>query len=74
MTPSLRDFWPRSGYKHLQQNARGWLVPTEAYVRTFLSRPELALVPESCAAEVALHEGLQAAPLKPVAVAELAAL
>ena len=74
MTPPLHDFWPRSGYAHLQQNARGWLVPTQAYVRTFLARPELALVPESCGAEVALHEGLQAAPLKPVAAAELADL
>jgi hypothetical protein len=49
-------------------------VPTEAYVGTFLARPELALVPESCAAEVALHEGLQAAPLKRVSPAELADL
>jgi hypothetical protein len=68
------DFWESSGFLLLQRDARGWQVPTEAYVRSLLSRPELALVPESCAAEVALSEGLQAAPLKPVAAAELAAV
>ena len=49
-------------------------MPTEAYVRTLLARPELALVPESCAAEIALHEGLVAAPLAPVQPAQLAAV
>ncbi|WP_298209251.1 DUF6352 family protein [Acidovorax sp.] len=68
------DFWPGSGYQALTHNERGWLVPTEAYVRTLLARPELALVPESCAAEVALHEALQAAPLRSVPAAELAAV
>lgn len=68
------DFWPGSGFQGLVRNPRGWLSPTDAYVRTLLGRPELALVPESCAAEVALHRGLQAAPLRPVAAAELAAV
>ena len=49
-------------------------MPTEAYVRTLLARPELALVPESCAAEIALHEGLVAAPLAPVQREQLAAV
>ena len=68
------DFWPGCGFQALERDARGWLRPTAAYVRTLLGRPELALVPESCAAEVALHQGLQAAPLRPVAAAELAAV
>lgn len=68
------DFWPGSGYQALTRNERGWLQPTEAYVRVLLARPELALVPESCAAEVALHGALQAAPLRPVPAAELAAV
>jgi hypothetical protein len=68
------DFWPQSGYALLQRDVRGGLVPTDAYVRIFLARPELALVPESCAAEVALHESLQAAPLRPVPPAELGAV
>ncbi|PJI97133.1 hypothetical protein CLU85_1902 [Acidovorax sp. 69] len=74
MTQQSNDFWTGSGFSLLQRNARGWLVPTEAYLRTVLGRPELALVPESCPAEVALHEGLQAAPLKPFVEAELAAV
>ena len=73
MTPH-NDFWPGSHFSLLQRDARGWLVPTEAYVRTLLARPELALVPESCAAEIALHEGLVASPLAPVQPEQLAAV
>ena len=68
------DFWPGSGYADAQRDARGWLVPDDVFVRTLLARPELALVPESCAAEVALHEALQSTPLRSVQAAELAAL
>ena len=74
MPTLVPDFWSHSGLMHLARDERGWLRPTDAYVRHLLRRPELALVPESCAAEVALHEGLQVAPLKPVAAAELAAM
>ncbi|CAN7348151.1 DUF6352 family protein [Acidovorax sp. LjRoot74] len=74
MTISTTDFWPASGFKALARNARGWLAPTEVYVRSLLDRPELTLVPESCVSEVALHKGLQSAPLRPVATAELASL
>ncbi|WP_226449641.1 DUF6352 family protein [Acidovorax radicis] len=74
MTQHPNDFWTRSGYSGLQRNDRGWSVPTEAYVRSLLARPELALVPESCAAEVALHESLLSTPLKPVPTVELAAV
>ena len=58
----MQDFWPSSGFSQLQRNARGWLVPTDGYLRLFLARPELALVPESCQAEIALHEALMASP------------
>jgi hypothetical protein len=54
--------------------ARGWLQPTDDYLRLFLARPELALVPESCEAERALHAALAASPSRPVAPAELLAL
>lgn len=67
------DFWPGSGYADTQRDVRGWLVPNDGFVRSLLARPELALVPESCPAEVALHDALQAAPLRPVPTAELAA-
>lgn len=67
-------FWPDCGFDTLAQDACGWLVPTADYVRWLLARPELALVPESCGAEVALHHALQAQPLRAVPAAELAAV
>ena len=53
---------------------RGWLRPTDAWLRSFLELPELALVEESCEGEIALHAALRAAPMRPVAPAELDAL
>lgn len=58
----------------LQRNARGWLVPGDDYLRLFLVRPELAPVPESCAAELALHAALVQAPSLPVSTEQLQAL
>ena len=68
------NFWPDSGYADLAIDPQGALVPTEAYLARLLTRPELALVPESCPAETALHRALQAEPGRPVAPGELAAL
>lgn len=70
----MQNFWPSSGFSRLQRNARGWLLPTDDYLRLFLDRPELALLPESCLAEQALHAALRAAPARSVADAELQAL
>jgi len=70
----MQDFWPSSGFIQLQRNTRGWLIPTDNYLRLFLARPELALLPESCAGEQALHAALQAAPSRPVNEAELQAV
>ena len=58
----------------LARDARGWLVPTPAYLATFLTRPELAPVEESCPAELALHARLLASADSPVSPAELSAL
>lgn len=65
------DFWPSCGYRDLAVGARGWLVPTEAWLARWLARPELAPVEESCAAELALHRSLVGAPLRAVAPTEL---
>lgn len=70
----MTDFWPSCGFGMLERNTRSWLVPTPAYIRLFLQRPELALVPESCAAEVRLHRALQDEPLRGVRPDELARL
>lgn len=70
----MQSFWPSSGFDQLQRNARGWLLPTDDYLRLFLQRPELALVPESCPNEIKLHTALQAEPARAVALVELAAI
>ena len=70
----LDDFWPASGFSHLQRNPRGWLIPTDGYLRLFLARPELALVEESCAAEIALHGALLDNPRKGVSETQIRAL
>ncbi len=53
---------------------RGWLLPTDDYLRGFLGRPELAPVPESCRAELALHADLRASPTQAVTPARLQTL
>lgn len=68
------DYWPACGFTRLTRNAQGWLVPTPGWLAAWLERPELALVPESCAAEIALHHALRNDPLRAVRAAELQAL
>lgn len=68
------NFWPSSGFSQLTRHPRGWLEPNDNYLRLFLARPELALVPESCPAETALHHALIASPTRPVPTDDLRAL
>jgi hypothetical protein len=68
------DFWLASGHHLCDRDAAGRLVPTPDLWRAFLARPELVPPPEACDAELALHTGLLAAPLRAVAPAEVAAL
>lgn len=70
----MHDFWPDCGFSTLTRNPAGALVPGAATARWLLSRPELALVEESCRAEKALHRSLQDDPLRPVTEADLARL
>lgn len=56
------DFWPSCGYRLLARGSDGRLTVTDDFLRSFLARPELAPVPESCAAELELHDVLMAAP------------
>ena len=68
------DFWPACAYRHLTLDPQGRLLPTAAWLAHWLDRPELALVAESCAAEIKLHQALRSDPLRAVPAAELAAL
>jgi hypothetical protein len=70
----MPDFWPSCGYRLLEAGADGRLHVTDDFLRSFLVRPELAPVPESCPAELALHDALLAAPQRAVAAAELDAV
>ena len=70
----MHNFWPSSGIARLQRNERGWLRPTDDYLRLFLARPELALVDESCPVEHRLHAALLGNPRQGVDEATLAAL
>ncbi len=70
----MQNFWSSSGFSQLQRTERGWLKPTDGYLRLFLARPELVPVPESCPAELALHGALLASPSRAVTPGELQAL
>ena len=68
------DFWRACGYRLLKVGGDGRLTVTDDFLRSYLARPELAPIPESCAAETALHDALMRDPRRAVAPAELAAI
>ena len=70
----MPDFWPSCGFRLLTVGADGRLVLTDDFLRASLTRPELAPIPESCAAELALHEELMVTPRVEVGDARLAAI
>ena len=71
---TLPDFWLSSGFRLLRRNGAGGLEPTDEFLRAYLDRPEMQLVPEADAAERALHAALTATPRLPVGAAELDSL
>lgn len=67
-------FWPGCGWSALGAGEGGALLPTPAFWRTVLARPELAPVEESCQSERALHAALLDDPLRAVPPERLARL
>jgi hypothetical protein len=70
-----RDFWLSCGHHLLDRSEGGGLVVTDAFLKAYLARPELAPPPEACAVERTLHAALLAEPRRPVdpaIVAEIA--
>jgi Family of unknown function (DUF6352) len=55
-------FWLHSGLALLDTDEQGGLLVTDDFLRAYLKREELALVAESCPAEIALHQRLMHAP------------
>jgi hypothetical protein len=70
----MTDFWPSCGFRLLAIGGDGRLTVTDAFLRAYLARPELAPVPESCDAELALHDALMKLPRREVGERELGAL
>lgn len=68
----MTSFWPQSAYKTLLPSPDGQLLVTDDFLRTYLQRPELSLVPESCQAEQSLHARLTANPRAEVSELEIA--
>ena len=72
--PTVPDFWPSCGYRLLAVDDDRRLRVRDDFLRSFLLRPELAPVPESCPAEVELHQKLLDDPRTHVAEAAIAAV
>ena len=67
----MPDFWRSCGYRLLAHGPDGSLQLTDDFLRSLLVRPELAPVPESCAAELQLHDVLMAEPRRSVGAEQL---
>ena len=70
----MPDFWRSCGYRLLSVRSDGRLEVTDDFLRSYLLRPELAPVPESCDAELRLHDRLLTDPRAEVAPADIAAI
>lgn len=70
----MTNFWPQSAYQTLQVGGDNQLLVTDDFLRTYLLRPELNLVPESCEHERALHQRLMQDPRSNVNEAEIVAM
>ena len=68
------DFWHGCGFHYLKRDADGRLALTDDFLRSYLMRPELRPVDESCATERALYQELLTNPRSIVDNAHLAAI
>jgi Family of unknown function (DUF6352) len=70
----MTNYWANSAYSTLKISPDHQLLVTDDFLRTYMDRPELQLVPESCAAERSLHQRLTESPQSEVLDAEIAAM
>ena len=70
----MPDFWASCGFDLLERGGDRRLRVTDAYLRAYFERPELALVAESCAAERAVHDRLVENPRAQVSAGDLAGI
>ena len=62
----MHNFWPSTSYQTLQVNQDNQLIVTDDFLRMYLSRPELSLIPQSCLKERQIHEELVINPRQEV--------
>jgi hypothetical protein len=62
----MHNFWPSTSYQTLQVNQDNQLIVTDDFLRMYLSRPELSLIPQSCLKERQIHEALVINPRQEV--------
>ena len=70
----MTNYWANSAYSTLAISPDHQLLVTDDFLRTYMARPELALVPESCLNERALHQRLTDNPRIEVSEPEIAAM
>ena len=70
----MPDFWPSCGYRLVTATPGGRLAVSDEFLRSYLLQPELAPVPESCAAEIAVHGQLLGHPRSEVDATQIAAI
>ena len=70
----MREFWVASGHHLTRRADHGGLVATPELIMAYLARPELMPPADACEAERNLHASLLADPLRPVPMADIAAL
>ena len=70
----MTNFWPHCAYKTLAVGTDNQLLVTDEFLRTYLLRPELNLVPESCNAERALHQRLSENPRTAITEEDITAM
>ncbi|QWD66615.1 DUF6352 family protein [Polynucleobacter sp. MWH-Aus1W21] len=70
----MTNYWVNSAYKTLAISPDRQLLVTDDFLRTYMARPELSLVSESCPAERTLHQRLMDNPRDEVVEADIAAM
>lgn len=70
----MTNYWPNSAYSTLAISPDHQLLVTDDFLRTYMERPELKLVPESCAVERSLHLRLTENPRAEVLEGEISAM
>lgn len=70
----MTNYWPNCAYQTLSLGPDRQLLVTDDFLRTYLHRPELSLVPESCPIEKSLHQHLLDNPRAHITDDEIAAM